>query len=148
MVELKTKVTLIGFELAKKGLEFIYEGEIENCESCTLKKACNNLQEGKRYRIVGVRPTRHECTVHMNGTCVVEVVESPVPCLISADMAIINSRISYEFNCSRTECPNYDLCHPVGIIDGEKYIVMDVLGNAPEVCEKGKALQLVELMPF
>lgn len=34
MVEAKPKVTLIGKELAKNGLEFIYEGSIAECSAC------------------------------------------------------------------------------------------------------------------
>jgi uncharacterized protein (UPF0179 family) len=147
MAEAKPKVTLIGKELAKTGLEFIYEGAIDDCGSCRLSKACNNLKKGHRYRIVGVRPkTDHACAIHLNGACSVEVVDSPIPALISADMAIKNTRIRHEFSCSRVRCPNYDLCSPPGIIEGEKYIVSEVLGNNAESCEKGRSLQLVELM--
>jgi hypothetical protein len=59
MADAKPKVTLIGKELAKNGLEFIYEGMIDECTPCRLNKACNNLLKGRRYRIVGVRPTGH-----------------------------------------------------------------------------------------
>jgi uncharacterized protein (UPF0179 family) len=147
MTETKPKVTLIGRELAKNGLEFIYEGAIGDCGSCKISKACNNLKKGRRYRIVGVRTTEHNCPVHLNGALSVEVIESPIPVLISADMAIRNTKIQFEFSCSRENCPNYDLCRPEGLIEGEKYIVMDVIGNAPDICEKGRSLQLVELMP-
>jgi uncharacterized protein (UPF0179 family) len=146
MAETKPKVTLIGKELAKTGLEFIYEGTIDDCGSCRLSKACNNLKKGRRYRIVGVRPTEHSCAVHLNGARSVEVIDSPIPVLINADMAIKNTRIRYEFSCNKTQCPNYELCFPPGIIEGEKYIVVEVLGKNPEACEKGRSLQLVELM--
>jgi len=33
------------------------------------------------------------------------------------------------------------------VVDGEKYIVTEVLGNAPDICEKGRALKLVEIRP-
>jgi uncharacterized protein (UPF0179 family) len=145
MVEPKPKVTLIGTELAQQGLEFVYEGEIEDCAPCSLKKTCNNLKKGKKYRIVGIRPTRHPCQVHLNGTRAVEVLESPIPALINADMAIKNTRIQYEFSCTRTTCCNFALCHPEGIVEGDRYVVIEVLGQAAEACEKGRALQLVEL---
>jgi hypothetical protein len=147
MAETKPKVTLIGKELARNGLEFIYEGMIGECESCKLSKACNNLKKGRRYRIVAVRKTEHSCPVHLNGALSVEVIESPIPVLISADMAIRNTRIQFEFSCTRETCSNFDLCHPEGLVEGEKYIVQDVIGNAPDICEKGRNLQLVELMP-
>ena len=83
MAQVKPKVTLIGTELASTGMEFIYMGQLQECEGCKVVKACNNLHAGKRYRIVGLRPARHECMVHRNGACAVEVVESPVPALVS-----------------------------------------------------------------
>lgn len=146
MAEPKPKVTLIGKELAKTGLEFIYEGSIDDCGSCRLSKACNNLKKGRRYRIVAVRPTEHSCTVHLNGACSIEVVDSPIPALISVDKAIKNTRIRHEFSCGRTACASIDLCSPPGIVEGEKYIVSEVLGKNPDTCEKGKSLQLVQLL--
>jgi hypothetical protein len=147
MAEQKPKVTLIGKELAKTGLEFIYEGTIAACSPCKLNKACNNLKAGRRYRIVGVRPTEHPCLVHLNGTRAVEVVESPIPALLSADMAIRNTKIQFECSCNKEQCPNYHFCRPDGIIERDKYIVVNVIGSAPERCEKGRGLQFVELMP-
>ena len=94
MGETKPKVTLIGSVLAQTGLEFVYEGAIPECGACSLRKACNNLKAGKRYRITGVRPTQHSCPVHMDGAFVVEVVEAPIAALINADMAIKNGRIT------------------------------------------------------
>ncbi len=146
MAEAKPKVTLIGTGLAKVGLEFVYEGSLDECKPCTLKKACNNLKEGKRYRIVNVRPAKHDCLVHRNGTCAVEVVESPIAALLNVEMVIKNSRIRYEYTCTKEDCKNYTLCHPDGILEGEKYVVVEVIGNAPDPCEKGRTLQLVHLM--
>jgi len=147
MAEVKPKVTLIGKELAKNGLEFIYEGTISDCNACKLNKACNNLKKGRRYRIVGVRPAEHSCVVHLNGTRAVEVVESPIPALISADMAIKNTKIQFECPCTREQCQNYPFCRPDGIVEREKYTIVTVLGGAPGQCEKGRGLQFVELMP-
>jgi uncharacterized protein (UPF0179 family) len=146
MTEGKTKVTLIGTHLAKPGLEFIYEGELSECIACRVRRACNNLQPGRRYRITAVRSaSRHDCTVHAGGTLAIEVVESPIVALVSADMAIVNSRIQYEFSCSKLDCRSRDLCRPEGIIEGEKYTIGEILGNAPDVCLKGRSLKLVEL---
>lgn len=145
MTEAKTKVTLIGTVYAKQGIEFIYEGESPACDACKVKKACHNLVKGRKYRIVTIRTTHHECPVHLNGANAVEVMEAPSSALISAEMAIVNSKIRFEVACSKGDCRSYDLCHPDGVIEGEKYIVSDVLGNAPDVCEKGRTLKLVEL---
>lgn len=150
MVKEKTKVTLIGAKLAKQGLDFVYEGaSCPECENCKVRKACHNLQPGRRYRVATVRTnTRHDCPVHHEAVVAIDVVEAPVIALISADMAIANSKISYEFSCPRIECRSYRLCRPDGIIEGEKYVVGEVLGNAPDICERGRALKLVELRPI
>ena len=147
MAEAKTKVTLVGTVLARQGVEFIYEGEAAGCDNCKVKKACNNLQKGRRYRIITVRTTHHECPVHLNGATAVEVMDAPVTMLINADMAIVNSKIKVELSCNRGECRSFALCRPEGIVEGEKYIVTDVLGNAPEICDKGRVLKLVEIRP-
>lgn len=147
MAETKTKVTLIGTVLAKVGVEFIYEGEAPECDTCKVKKACNNLQKGRKYRIVTVRTTHHDCPVHLNGATAVEVMEAPISALISPEMAIVNSKITIELSCNKADCKSYALCRPEGVVDGEKYIVTEVLGNAPDICDKGRALKLVELRP-
>lgn len=148
MVADNAKVTLIGTVLAKPDLEFIYEGAQPECEGCKVFKVCNNLTTKKRYRITGVRTgSTHECRLHHGGARVVEVIESPIVALINAERAIVNSKIQFESSCSNAACKSYDLCNPDGIIEGERYLVGEVLGNAPEGCERGRALKLVELRP-
>ena len=147
MSDVKTKVTLVGTVLAKQGIEFIYEGEVEGCDTCKVKKACNNLQKGRKYRIVTVRTTHHECNVHLNGATAVEVMEAPITALINADMAMVNSKIKIELSCNRGECRSFQLCRPEGVVSGEKYVVSEVLGNASDICDKGRALKLVEIRP-
>jgi len=142
----KTKITLIGIRLAKPGLEFVYEGPLPECEVCKVRKACHNLQTGKRYRITAVRlSSKHECQVHRDGACAVDVIESPLVALVNADMAIVNSTIHYTVGCAKKDCRSHELCNPDGIIEGEKYLVSELLGNAPDICEKGRNLKLVEL---
>jgi uncharacterized protein (UPF0179 family) len=147
MAESKSKVTLVGTVLARQGVEFIYEGEAPGCDNCKVKKACNNLQKGHKYRIVTVRTTHHECAVHLNGATAVEVTESPITILISPEMAIINSKIKPDFSCNKGDCRSFALCRPEGVVEGEKYTVVDVLGNASDICDKGRALKLVEIRP-
>jgi uncharacterized protein len=147
MADAKTKVTLVGTVLAKQGTEFIYEGETAECETCKVKKACNNLIIGRKYRIVSVRSTHHECAIHLNGATAVEVMEAPITLLINADMAIVNSKIKIDLSCNKSECRSYSLCRPDGVMDGEKYVVTDVLGNTSDICAKGRALKLVDIRP-
>jgi len=148
MTEAKTKVTLVGTVLAKPGVEFVYEGEVAECGTCKVKKACNNLTKGHRYRIVTVRSTHHECIIHLNGATAVEVIDAPATMLINADMAMMNSRVKIEFSCNKTDCRSFSLCHPDGVVEGEKYIIAEVVGNAPDICDKGRALKMVEIKPI
>jgi len=148
MTEAKTKVTLVGTVLAKPGVEFVYEGEVAECSTCKVKKACNNLTKGHRYRIITVRSTHHECIIHLNGATAVEVIDAPATMLINADMAMMNSRVKIEFSCNKTDCRSFSLCHPDGVVEGEKYIIADVVGNAPDICDKGRALKMVEIKPI
>jgi uncharacterized protein len=147
MVDAKTKVTLVGTVLAKQGTEFIYEGETAECETCKVKKACNNLIIGRKYRIVSVRSTHHECVIHLNGATAVEVMEAPITVLINADMAIVNSKIKIDLSCNKSDCRSYSLCRPDGVMDGEKYVVTDIIGNTSDICAKGRALKLVDIRP-
>ena len=115
MSETKTKVTLMGTVLAKPNVEFIYEGEVAECDTCKVKKACHNLQKGRKYRIVTVRSTHHDCAVHLNGATAVEVMEAPITALINADMAIINSKIKPELSCNKSDCRSFPLSGRMGL---------------------------------
>jgi uncharacterized protein (UPF0179 family) len=74
-------------------------------------------------------------------------MEAPITALINADMAMVNSRIKLELQCNRGDCQSFPLCRPDGVVEGEKYIVTEVLGNASNICDKGRALKLVEIKP-
>jgi len=149
MTEAKNRVTLIGTKLAQNGTEFVYVGEVDECSRCKVKKACHNLVRGRKYRVVDVRPTVHSCPVFVDGACVVEVEDAPVVALIAGEMAITNSRFVYEYSCNREECRSYDLCHPDGVNEKEKYMITQILGSAPDECLRGrKNLKLVEILPL
>ncbi len=148
MVVSKKKITIIGAEIAKEGLEFVFEGELLECSPCPLKKACHNLVTGRKYRIVNVRPTRHECNVHLNGCYTVEVNEVPVETLITNDRAVQNTRIEYDENCLIYDCPNNNLCNAPGLRDGIKYLVIEVKGKPAHSCEKNLSLRTVLLAPI
>jgi uncharacterized protein (UPF0179 family) len=148
MADGKTKITLIGALIAVKGTEFVYQGPHAACDGCKVFKVCNNLQKGRRYRIVSVRTsTLHPCRLHEGGVYAVEVEEAPIVMLIAAEKGIVNSTLQLEYTCRNDGCKSYELCHPDGAIEGERYVVGEILGSAPEPCEKGRNLKLAELRP-
>jgi uncharacterized protein (UPF0179 family) len=67
--------------------------------------------------------------------------------LITPEMAIVNSRIRPEISCNKSDCRSFSLCRPEGVVEGEKYVVTDVIGNASDICDKGRSLKLVEIRP-
>ena len=141
------RITLIGMGLAKVGVEFVFNGPTNECETCKLKNTCLNLDIARRYRIVGVRGNmKHDCALHDIGVKAVEVVESPSIAAIDSKSAFVGSRILYKQNdCEVLDCKIYELCHPNGLRRDDKYVISSVLGDTPEACPEGKSLKLVEL---
>ena len=145
----RTKITLVGKTLAREGVEFVYQGEVRECEGCRLRKVCHNLQPHRRYRIVGIRTTTlHTCHVHIDGAYTVEVVEAEIPAAVPAERAILNSTVTYEAGCTQSDCANFDLCNPEGIISGDGYRIASIDGETVISCELGKRMKRVLLSPY
>jgi uncharacterized protein (UPF0179 family) len=142
-----TLITLIGSRLAKEGVEFIFEGETKECQKCKMKNTCMNLEKGRRYGIINVRHgVLHECFIHDKGVLVVEVVKSPVITTIGSRKAVEGAGIRYEpIKCNEFDCSMYELCHPLGLMNGDKCTITSVLGNIDDECAMGYSLKKVEL---
>ncbi len=137
-------VTLVGEKQVKEGNEFIYIGPLTDCKECRLKSVCFNLEEGRKYRIKGVRGIRHECKVYDGGVRVVEVEQAPLTIAANGKSAIEGSTITYEFPaCGETTCGTYKLCHPIALRSGGKGKVLSV-GKDLE-CSKGHRLKEVTI---
>ncbi len=146
MSEASTQITLIGIKLATIGMEFTFNGPTPECETCKLRNTCINLEPNRRYRVLGVRGELvHECPIHEAGVQAVEVAESPIIAAFDARKAFPGSKIVFEpVRCDRTECSMYEICHPAGLKEGERYTIVEVVGEAPEECPRGNVLKLVE----
>ena len=138
-------VTLIGENLAKKGMEFVYMGPLPECRDCKLRNACFNLEPGRMYKITKVRDTKHECKIHEGGKVrAVEVEKVPVEAAIPAKMAVEGSTIRFERqNCLNMGCASYRLCNPLGLKEGSKYRIKKIKGDVK--CPEGNTLKLVLL---
>ncbi len=136
-------ITLVGKKLAKEGFEFQYVGPLLECRDCKLKNVCFNLDEGKWYRVTKVRDKEHECKVHYEGKVVtVEVEEIPVPLALPAKTVVQGETLSYKpLNCREYDCEFYELCHPLGLREGTKIKVEEVLEDLN--CGKNKKLKKV-----
>jgi uncharacterized protein (UPF0179 family) len=146
MSEASTQITLIGMKLATIGMEFTFLGPTPECETCKLRNTCINLEPNHRYRVLGIRGELvHECPIHEAGVRAVEVAESPIIAAFDARKAFPGSKIVFEpVRCDETECSMYEICHPSGLKAGERYTVVEVVGEAPEECPRGNVLKMVE----
>jgi hypothetical protein len=139
--------TLVGAKQAKVGEEFLFLGAVEKCKTCKLSNSCTNLEVGRRYRIEKVRKgIKHDCPIHEDGVCVVEVIEPAITAAIEARMAFEGSKIVFVISdCKERTCELYDFCHPLGLKNGDKCTISKVIGNTPVDCKKGIPLKLVEI---
>ncbi len=145
-MEENTTITLIGTKLAKIGEEFIFKGAAKDCEICKLNKTCLGLNIGSRYRIINLRNGgKLECTVHDCGVCAVEVVEAPVIMTIESRKAVGGSKLLYEPACSILNCVNYSFCNPPALKKGDKFTIINVIGELSEPCERGYSLKVAEV---
>ena len=147
MSEASTQITLIGIKLATIGMEFTFNGPTPDCDTCKLRNTCMNLEPARRYRVLGTRGELiHECPIHEAGVRAVEVTESPIIAALDARKAFPGSKIVFDpVRCDQSECRMFEICHPVGMRDGERLTIVDVVGESPEDCARGYSLKLVEL---
>jgi hypothetical protein len=143
-------VTLIGTRLAEPGVEFVYGGASSACEGCPYRGQCLNLEEGRRYRVTGVRENAQtlECAVHDGGVRAVEVEPAPVPANVASNRAYSGSKASLEGPCPHTDCPSHPYCVPAGAEFDRDYRIDSVLGDPPhDYCALDRDLTLVEFAP-
>lgn len=135
-------VTLIGENLAKKGLEFIFLGPLTKCRDCKLRNACFNLEANRMYRIKDVRDTVHECGIHEGKVRAVEVEKIPIEAVIPSKMAVEGTTVRYSPEpCLNLGCKYYTLCNPIGLKEGSKYRIVEIKGEVK--CPEGKELTSV-----
>ncbi len=121
------QVTLVGERQAAVGHEFIYRGPQPACRPCKVKAACLNQEVGERYRILRVRDVSHPCLLNEEQVRVVEVEPQPPECSLPLRVAVGGSTLTYQgLVCSHAACPNFRVCHPVGIEPGARIKVISV----------------------
>lgn len=122
-----TKVTLVGKLNAEVGEEFVFEGTQGRCDSCSLKRTCDGLTVGRRYRVVDLRDGRvQKCPLHEGGVKAVEVEETAIEAAIPSRKTIEGAKVSVAppKRCP-DDCSSWSACHPEGI-DGEKLTIEEV----------------------
>ncbi len=140
-------ITLIGTNLAIKGLEFLHCGAATACENCRFKNTCiDTLEEGRIYQITNVKDTQHPCPIHEGGKVkVVEVEKANIQGLIDSKKAFEGSNFQFNPPKCDVDCEAKHLCFPKGIYVDDKCKIAKNLGKSPVECAKGLDLRLVLL---
>ena len=92
-------ITLIGNNLAEKGLKFMNYGAANQCESCRFKATCiESLEMGRIYQVREVKNTEHPCLIHEGGKVkVVDVDKATIKAAIDSKRAFEGSNIAFGF---------------------------------------------------
>lgn len=140
-------ITLIGTNLAEKGLEFRHYGGASACQKCRFKSTCiDTLEEGRIYRIEEVKDTEHPCLIHEGGKVRVVVVEkAPIKALIDSKIAFEGSNIIFKPVKCEDQCIEKELCAPEGLYIDDRCKIIKNLGKSEVRCSKGLDLSLVLL---
>ena len=144
----KTRVTVVGSVYAKPGSQFVYLGRSDPCESCSIARVCHNLESGRRYEVVAIRAASHPCPVHHGGAVTVDVIIAPVEMRLSPEFAKKNTTIIANFPECDEACDSFAACHPSGVVEGQKYIITEVLEDVPVGCRMGPSPVLVRIVPL
>ncbi len=133
------QITLVGERQAVVGHEFVYRGPQPECRPCRVKAACLNQEVGRRYRVTAVREVSHPCLLNEERVRVVEVELAPPSCSVPTRAAVEGAIVGYEPPvCANAACPNYRLCHPVGIEAKQRIQVHEIGGELD--CPLGYAI--------
>jgi uncharacterized protein (UPF0179 family) len=139
-------LTLVGTKQAKPGLTFLHFGAVEDCNECKLFKVCQKLEPGRVYEIVKSRDIAHKCVVHEAGVTLVEVREATVLSTLDSRSCVPGAVIRYvPQKCESKDCEEQKKCNPLGIHEGDKCRIEEVVGRTGSKCRLGKQLAVVKL---
>jgi hypothetical protein len=140
-------ITLIGKDLADKGLIFRHYGASSECEKCRFKSTCiDPLESGRMYIIKDVKDTEHPCPIHEGGKVkVVEVDKAYIKAAVDSKKAFEGSNIVFSPPECDEECSLRDLCFPEGLYREDKCRIVKKIRKINGRCAKGLDLTTVLL---
>lgn len=142
-------LTVIGQNLARKGLVFRYQGETDpGCGACKLHKVCHgNLKPGREYAIKDVRAVKHDCCHVFEGKVqVVEVDPAPLPVRVAIPVtALRGTGVSKHWEECGALCLHKQHCNPAALKQGETAPIVKVEGDVP--CLVGRKLKFALVDP-
>ncbi|MDR3290593.1 MAG: UPF0179 family protein [Methanobrevibacter sp.] len=140
-------ITLIGEDLAKKDLVFLFNKGAKKCEDCRFKTSCvESLEEGRKYKIVNVREDQHSCPIHdKKKVNVVEIEKSNITTFIDAKKSFQGSTLNYNAPDCNLNCIYREFCFPDGLKENDKCTIENIVEKHVNGCVKGYSLVKVVL---
>ncbi|HEX9816743.1 MAG TPA: UPF0179 family protein [Candidatus Thermoplasmatota archaeon] len=138
------RVTLVGSLLAQPGAEYVFEKRCEVADRCPVAAPCQNLTVGRRYKVLSLRPAKHNvCTEHEGGVRAVEVEEQPLRANV-LESRLRGTLIRWKpVSCNFRGCPNWANCFQNGLETDKEYVVKQT--GALVTCPAGYTLRDVGL---
>lgn len=135
-------ITLIGEDLAKKDLVFLFNRAAEECENCKFKTSCvESLEEGRKYRILDVKGNQQPCPIHdKERVNVVEVEKANIITFIDAKKSFQGSTINYSNPDCNVDCIYHEFCFPDGLKENDKCSIEEILEKHVDGCIRGYSL--------
>ena len=140
------KISLIGVDLAKEGLEFTFVGPLVGCAECRIKNVCFNLDPGRTYRVLKVREKENPCFVfNKDRVSTVEVEEVPEIMHMQYGKKLQEgSSVTFKsMGCDHHTCPNIEKCNLVHIREGIRGVINKVEDKLD--CPKGYDMRKVSV---
>ncbi|MEE1155914.1 MAG: UPF0179 family protein [Methanobrevibacter sp.] len=140
-------ITLIGKDLAQKGVEFVYLGPAKECDDCRFKSSCvDSLELNRKYVITDVKDNEQKCPIHSQNIVIpVEIERAEIEILTTSKNIFEGSTFTYNAPECEENCEFHDLCFPEGLFENDKCIVLKNQGKHKEECKKGLKLTKLTL---
>ncbi|MDR2623336.1 MAG: UPF0179 family protein [Methanobrevibacter sp.] len=140
-------ITLIGEDLAKKDLVFLFNKAAEECDDCKFKTSCvESLEEGRKYKILDVRDNQQPCPIHdKEKVNVVEVEKANITTFIDVKKSFQGSTVNYTPPDCNIKCIYHEFCFPDGLKESDKCTIEEVIDDHINECAKGYSLSKVVL---
>ncbi len=140
------KISLVGLDLAKEGMEFTFVTPLVGCAECKIKNVCFNLQPGKTYKITKVRDKVHPCFVFNHdkvATIEVEEVNENVNLEYGKKVQEGSKVTLKSMECDHYTCPNIETCNLIHKREGTKATISKVEEKLD--CPKGYDMRRVSV---
>ncbi|MFG1460852.1 MAG: UPF0179 family protein [Thermoplasmataceae archaeon] len=140
------KISLIGQDLAKEGLEFEFVGPLVGCSPCAIRNVCFNLEPGKNYRITKVRDKLNNCFVFRGDkvkTVEVEEIGTTLTMQFGRSLQEGSTVTTRSIKCDYITCKYIETCNLMHMKEGRKVNVKKLVERVE--CPKGFDIRKVEV---